>query len=144
MVKSSVAFSLGTIDQPWSLCVLPCIWKAMYGNITMSYFVSLQNWSMDCRLMSGSLSAASGIFVEKVPVYVLFYLNKAGTFTKAAPCKQFSFKFMSVGTHYLSHTDLPDFCWIDVWACSWVTIVLKETKIVSQNHNKKRKLLLSM
>ena len=57
---------------------------------------------------------------------------------------EFSFKFISVWTHYLSHTDLPDFCWIDVWACSWVTIVLKETKIVSQNHNKKRKLLLSM
>ena len=37
------AFSLGTIDQPLSLCGLPRIWKAMYGNITMSHFVSLQN-----------------------------------------------------------------------------------------------------
>ena len=50
---------------------------------------------------------------------------------------EFSFKFISVWTHYLSHTDLPDFCWIEVWACSWVTIALKETNIVSQNHHKK-------
>ena len=53
---------------------------------------------------------------------------------------EFSFKFISVWTHYLSHTDLPDFCWIDVWACNWVTIALKETNIVSQNHHEKVKL----
>ena len=99
MVKSSVAFSLGTLDQPWSLCVLPCIWKAMYGNITMSYF-----------------SRQSFVLPE------------------------FSFKFISVWTHYLSHTDLPDFCWIDVWAWSWVTIALKETNVVSQNNHKKSKI----
>ena len=43
------------------------------------------------------------------------------------------FNFISVWTHYLSHTDLPDFSLIDAWACSWVTIVLEKTDVISQS-----------
>ena len=63
------------------------------------------------------------------------YSGRTKLIKQVLPVKQFSFKFISVWTHYLSHTDLPDFCWIEVWACSWVTIALKETNIVSQNHH---------
>ena len=141
MVKSSVTFSLGPLELPWRLCVLPCIWKAMYRNITRSYFVGSQNWSMDFRSMLGSLSAASGIFLHRFPskfCSTWIYSGRTKLTKQVSPVKQFSFKFISVWTHYLPHTDLPDFCWIEVRACSWVTIALKETNIVSQNHHKKK------
>ena len=152
---------MSTFKSPvkWSCCFLTYC-PMVYGQIVNCFlarnprpalklvcftlYMEIDVWKYYNELFCQSLQLKYGLSINVgLSVYCIWKICwKVSSLSFFLP--EFSFKFISVWTHYLSHTDLPDFCWIDVWACSWVTIVLKQTKIVSQNHNKKRKLLLSV
>ena len=72
-------------------------------------------------------------FLTRFPFKFSSRCRKPRSLRRQLPEKQCRFNFISEWMHYLSHTDLPDFSQIDVWACTWVTIVLEKTNVVSQN-----------
>ena len=152
---------MSTFNSPvkWSCC-FPTYCQMVYGQIVNCFlarnprpalklvcftlYMEIDVWKYYNELFCQSSQLKYGLSINVgLSVYCIWKICWKGS-SLSFFLPEFSFKFISVWTHYLSHTDLPDFCWIDVWACSWVTIVLKQTKIVSQNPNKKRKLLLSM
>ena len=146
---------MSTFKSPvkWSCC-FPTYCPMIYGQIVNCFlarnprpalelvcftlYMEIDVWKYYNELFCQSSQLKYGLSINVgLSVYCIWKICwKVSSLSFFLP--EFSFKFISVWTHYLSHTDLPDFCWIEVWACSWVTIALKETNIVSQNHHKKK------
>ena len=145
---------MSTFKSPvkWSCC-FPTYCPMVYGQIVNCFlarnprpalklvcftlYMEIDVWKYYNELFCQSSQLKYGLSINVgLSVYCIWKICWKGS-SLSFFLPEFSFKFISVWTHYLSHTDLPDFCWIEVWACSWVTIALKETNIVSQNHHKK-------
>ena len=146
---------MSTFKSPvkWSCC-FPTYCPMVYGQIVNCFlarnprpalklvcftlYMEIDVWKYYNELFCQSSQLKYGLSINVgLSVYCIWKICWKGS-SLSFFLPEFSFKFISVWTHYLSHTDLPDFCWIEVWACSWVTIALKETNIVSQNHHKKK------